>query len=70
MGAGAALPVCCSVSSSKVSSRVPKPPGRHTKPLDSFMSISLRVKKYFIATTWSDPARTRWAALLERQADA
>ena len=56
MGAGVALPVCCNVSSSKVSSWVPKPPGRHTKPLDSFMSISLRVKKYFIATTRSEPA--------------
>src|SRR4029450_12273969 len=50
-GAGVALPVCMSVSSSSVSSRVPNPPGSDTKPLDSFLSMSLRVEKYFILTS-------------------
>ena len=35
---------------------MPNPPGRATNPLDSFTSISLRVKKYFMLTTRSDPA--------------
>ena len=30
---------------------MPKPPGSTTKPSDSFMSMSLRVKKYFISTS-------------------
>ena len=51
MGAGAALPVCTSVISSKLSSSVPTPPGSTAKPADSFMSMSLRVKKYFIVTS-------------------
>jgi len=38
-------PVCMSVSSSKPSSMVPKPPGRSTNACDSFMKVSLRVKK-------------------------
>ena len=54
-GVGTALPVWSRVSSSKVSSWVPKPPGRHTKADDSLMSISLRVKKYFMATSLSSP---------------
>ncbi len=53
IGIGSALPVCCSVSSSNISSSVPNPPGRQMNPRDSFISISLRVKKYFIATTCS-----------------
>ena len=52
-----ALPVCRSVNSSKVSSCVPKPPGRHTNADDSLINMSLRVKKYFIATSRSPPAR-------------
>ena len=36
---------------------MPNPPGRHTKAEDSLISISLRVKKYFIATRRSPPAR-------------
>ena len=62
MGTGSPLPVCVSVSSSKVSSSVPKPPGRQMKALDSLMSISLRVKKYFIATYLWSPAMTELAA--------
>ena len=54
---GVALPVWRSVRSSNVSSWVPKPPGRHTKADDSLMSMSFRVKKYFIATSRSPPAR-------------
>ena len=42
--------VCWSVRSSSVSSSVPNPPGTATKPCDSFTSMSLRVKKYFIET--------------------
>jgi len=41
-----ALPVCMSVSSSKASSMVPKPPGKRATPLASFTRKSLRVKKY------------------------
>ncbi len=61
MGTGSALPVCCRVSSSNISSRVPKPPGMQTNPRDSFTSMSLRVKKYFIATTFADCAMTEFA---------
>ena len=62
IGAGDALPVCTSVSSSIVSSSVPNPPGSETKPFDSFISISLRVKKYFIDTSFSSPAMNGFAA--------
>ena len=44
------------MSSSNVSSSVPKPPGRHTKAFDSFTSMSLRVKKYFIETSFPSEA--------------
>ena len=50
-GAGSAFPVWSRVSSSKPSSRVPKPPGMTTYASDSFMSMSLRVKKYRISTS-------------------
>src|SRR5579884_856748 len=56
MGAGSALPVWSRVNSSKASSRVPKPPGRTMKPSDSFISMSLRVKKYFISTSLGSEA--------------
>ena len=46
------------VSSSKHSSRVPKPPGRTAKAADSFINMSLRVKKYFISTT--RPSAASW----------
>ncbi len=39
------LPVCTSVSASKSSSRVPKPPGSITKAEESFTNITLRAKK-------------------------
>ena len=58
IGTGRPLPVWVSVSSSNVSSSVPKPPGRQTKPLLSLISISLRVKKYFMLTYLSSPAMT------------
>ena len=45
IGAGWALPVWTSVSSSNASSSVPKPPGSSTNPSDSFTNVSLRVKK-------------------------
>ena len=45
IGTGSPLPVWVSVSSSNVSSSVPKPPGRQTNARLSFTSISLRVKK-------------------------
>ena len=35
---------------------MPKPPGSETNPLDSLMSMSLRVKKYFIDTTRPVPS--------------
>ena len=38
-------PVCIRVSSSKLSSRVPNPPGSRAKADDSFMKLSFRVKK-------------------------
>jgi hypothetical protein len=41
---------------------VPKPPGRTRKPVDSFMSMSLRVKKYFISTSLSFSAMKALAA--------
>ena len=50
------LPVWVRVSSSNVSSSVPKPPGRQTNARLSFTSISLRVKKYFMLTYFSSPA--------------
>ena len=52
-----------------VSSSVPNPPGSEMNPLDSFISISLRVKKYFIEMSFSSPAMNGFALLLERQAD-
>ena len=58
IGTGRPLPVCVRVSSSNVSSSVPKPPGRQTNARLSFTSISLRVKKYFIETYFSSPAMT------------
>ncbi len=58
IGTGSPLPVCVRVSSSNVSSSVPNPPGRHTNARDSFTSISLRVKKYFMLTDFSSPAMT------------
>ena len=58
IGAGSALPVCKRVNSSKHSSRVPKPPGRTAKAADSFINMSLRVKKYFISTT--RPSAASW----------
>ena len=58
IGTGRPLPVCVSVSSSNVSSSVPNPPGRQTKPLLSLTSISLRVKKYFMLTYFTSPAIT------------
>ena len=58
IGTGKPLPVCVSVSSSNVSSSVPKPPGKQTKARLSFTSISLRVKKYFMLTYFSSPAIT------------
>jgi hypothetical protein len=45
IGVGTERPVCTRVRSSNVSSSVPNPPGRHTNPCDSFMSISFLVKK-------------------------
>ena len=69
MGTGRPLPVCVSVSSSKVSSRVPKPPGRQTKALDSLMSISFRVKKYFIAHVLVVAGDDGVGGLLEGQPD-
>ena len=56
MGTGMPLPVWVSVSSSNVSSSVPKPPGRQMNARLSFTSISLRVKKYFMLTYFSSPA--------------
>ena len=61
IGTGSPLPVCVSVSSSNVSSRVPNPPGMHTNAALSFTSISLRVKKYFIETCFASPAMTELA---------
>ena len=58
IGTGSPLPVWVRVSSSNVSSRVPKPPGRQTNARLSFTSISLRVKKYFMLTYFSSPAIT------------
>ena len=58
IGTGRPLPVWVSVSSSNVSSSVPNPPGRQTNARLSLTSISLRVKKYFIATYFSSPAMT------------
>ena len=52
------LPVWVRVSSSNVSSSVPKPPGRHTNPRLSFTSINLRVKKYRMLTYFGSPAIT------------
>ena len=45
-GAMGERPVCMRVSSSKPSSMVPNPPGSSAKARDSFMKVSLRVKKY------------------------
>ena len=70
MGTGVPLPVWVRVSSSKVSSSVPKPPGRHTKAFDSLTSMSLRVKKYFIETSFPSAGDGGVGLLLERQADA
>ena len=56
MGTGMPLPVWVRVSSSNVSSSVPKPPGRQMNARLSFTSISLRVKKYFMLTYFSSPA--------------
>ena len=56
------LPVWVSVSSSNVSSSVPKPPGRQMNPPLSLISISLRVKKYFMLTYFSSPAMIGLAA--------
>ena len=62
IGTGSPLPVWVSVRSSKVSSSVPNPPGRQMKAFDSLMSISFRVKKYFIATYLWSPAMTELAS--------
>ena len=40
------LPVCISVSASKPSSSVPKPPAKSTMASEFRMKVSLRVKKY------------------------
>ena len=45
MGNRVTVPVCTSVSASKSSSSVPKPPGRTTKPREYFTNIVLRTKK-------------------------
>ena len=70
MGAGSALPVCWRVSSSNTSSSVPNPPGSDTKPCDSFTSMSLRVKKYFIDDELLVAGDDLVGAGLERQPDA
>ena len=56
IGTGMPLPVWVRVSSSNVSSSVPKPPGRQMKAALSLTSISLRVKKYFMLTCLSSSA--------------
>jgi hypothetical protein len=63
------LPVWVSVSSSKVSSSVPNPPGRQTNARLSFTSMSLRVKKYFMLTYFSSPAMTGFAPCSNGQPD-
>ncbi len=63
IGTGMPLPVWVSVSSSNISSSVPNPPGRQTKACDSLISISLRVKKYFMLTCLSSPAMIELAPL-------
>jgi hypothetical protein len=55
------LPVCSSVITSIASSSVPKPPGRQTTASHSFTNISLRVKKYFMCTSFGSPAITGFA---------
>ncbi len=45
MGKWSILPVCTSVSDSKSSSKVPKPPGKMTKAWAYFTNIVLRTKK-------------------------
>ena len=45
-----------------VSSMVPNPPGRATNPDDSLMSMSLRVKKYFMLTSLGSPVITSLAS--------
>ena len=57
----AVLPVCMSVSSSKASSSVPKPPGSRTKASDSFMKVTLRVKKYLKLMSLASPAMKAFA---------
>ena len=44
-GNGSILPVCMSVSVSKTSSSVPKPPGMTTNAHEYLTSITLRTKK-------------------------
>ena len=50
------LPVCTSVSTSKPSSCVPKPPGNRATASDSFTNSSLRVKKYFRCISLASPS--------------
>ena len=45
MGTGLALPVCTSVTTSKSSSSVPKPPGNATSALARIMKCILRSAK-------------------------
>ncbi len=60
IGAGCDFPVCTSVSSSYVSSIVPKPPGSMAKPCASLMNSSLRVKKYRKLTSLGSPSAMNW----------
>ena len=50
-GAGEVLPVCSSVRTSKVSSIVPRPPGKMANAFEGRVIATLRVKKYCIATS-------------------
>ena len=63
------MPVCTSVSTSKPSSWVPKPPGNRATASDSFTNSSLRVKKYFRCISLVSPAMIELAVLLEGQQD-
>ena len=51
------------------SSSVPKPPGNRQTASHSLTNISLRVKKYFMCTSFGSPAMIALDCLLERQHD-
>ena len=55
------MPVWISVSASKASSWVPKPPGKSAMAWDSFTKTTLRVKKYRKLMSLGSPAITSLA---------